>query len=44
VFDNCWKEVQKQKHQIAHLNKEVRENWKKQNNRLISAVDRMDPQ
>ncbi len=39
-----WKEVQKQKQEIAHLNKEVREDWKKQNDRLISALDKIDPQ
>jgi hypothetical protein len=39
-----WKEVQKQKQEIAQLNKEVREDWKKQNDRLISALDKIDPQ
>jgi hypothetical protein len=38
-----WKEVQNQKRDMADLNKEIREDWKKQNDKLITVLEKLDP-
>lgn len=38
-----WKELQNQKRDTAELNKEIREDWKKQNDKLIAVLEKLDP-
>lgn len=37
-----WKALQDSKKEIADLNKEIREDWKKQNDKLISVLEKFD--
>lgn len=38
-----WKEVQTQRREMAELNKEIRTDWKAQNEELISALNNLNP-
>ena len=37
-----WKEVQTQRREMAELNKEIRTDWKSQNEKLIVVLERME--
>jgi hypothetical protein len=37
-----WKEIQNGRREMAELNKEIRTDWKAQNEKLISVLERLD--
>ena len=38
-----WKRLNDRDKEIAELNREIREDWKEQNTKLISVLDKLDP-
>jgi hypothetical protein len=38
-----WKEIQNQRRSMDDLNKEIRGDWKTQNEKLIAVLDKLDP-
>lgn len=38
-----WKEIQNQRRAMDELNREIRGDWKTQNEKLISVLDKLDP-